>query len=484
MGSNDLINEAYDDSEVVGEERESKSAWMKRWYQLLTSPLDLQLVINEKLEMINWDAYAKSLAKPLGNFLTILFFIIRLLQDNLIKPNYYKLNFKSGAFDLSKSNKLKEFDYLWEISSSFQNSNQFYAFQSWYFVTLRFLNNLFRFTIFILLSLNLYVSCKFMFGYFKTYNLFHLKKEFNSPNLTKHNLKDLSKEYYEDIYKQSLWSMLKHFFRGSRDDGPHVNQNEVEIFFQLRKWIPTNFMINLFVSFSPTAIVFLSFSDVSFTSAIAIVFHQYILDYIITKRFQRSVDDDLILSSAALQEYEDKHIMARINQCSNIDTLSSAMGTRSKTPRIFTTHSLCGEEIREVYNYEKREFEALPKMTESVPGSRETRIKDYGGISQVSDNQSHPIGFHYSPRMSPYYRDKVLDNNLAQSSSNENLEKGGAFLPNQDQNRPSKSLSPLRKTPLSARQKRFEGSEFNVLNKNDINSILRSPKKKKNYHKR
>lgn len=74
MGSNDLINEAYDDSEVVGEERESKSAWMKRWYQLLTSPLDLQLVINEKLEMINWDAYAKSLAKPLGNFLTILFF--------------------------------------------------------------------------------------------------------------------------------------------------------------------------------------------------------------------------------------------------------------------------------------------------------------------------------------------------------------------------------------------------------------------------
>lgn len=176
MGSNDLINEAYDDSEVVGEERESKSAWMKRWYQLLTSPLDLQLVINEKLEMINWDAYAKSLAKPLGNFLTILFFIIRLLQDNLIKPNYYKLNVKSGAFDLSKSNKLKEFDYLWEISSSFQNSNQFYAFQSWYFVTLRFLNNLFRFTIFILLSLNLYVSCKFMFGYFKTYNLFHLKK--------------------------------------------------------------------------------------------------------------------------------------------------------------------------------------------------------------------------------------------------------------------------------------------------------------------
>lgn len=121
-------------------------------------------------------------------------------------------------------------------------------------------------------------------------------------------------------------------------------------------------------------------------------------------------------------------------------------------------------------------------MTESVPGSRETRIKDYGGISQVSDNQSHPIGFHYSPRMSPYYRDKVLDNNLAQSSSNENLEKGGAFLPNQDQNRPSKSLSPLRKTPLSARQKRFEGSEFNVLNKNDT-PILRSPKKRRTITK-
>lgn len=78
----------------------------------ITSPLDLQLVINEKLEMIDWDVHAKSLAKPLGNFLTVCFFAMRLLQDNLIKPNYYKLNVKSDAFDLSKSNKLKEFDYL------------------------------------------------------------------------------------------------------------------------------------------------------------------------------------------------------------------------------------------------------------------------------------------------------------------------------------------------------------------------------------
>ncbi|QHS72147.1 Nur1p [Saccharomyces paradoxus] len=483
MDSDGMINEAYDDSELIGEETESKYASIKRWYQLITSPLDLQLVINEKLEMINWDAHAKSLAKPLGNFLTVLFFVTRLLQDNLIKPNYYKLNVKSGAFDLSKSNKLKEFDYLWEISSSFQDNNQFYAFQSWYFVTLRFMNNLFKFTIFILLSLNLYVSCKFMFGYLKTYNLFHLKKEFDSPNLTKHNLSDLSKEYYEDIYKQSLWSMLKHFFRGSHTDAPYIDQDEDEIFYQLKKWTPTNFMINLFVSFSPTAIVFLSFSDVTFTTAIAIIIHQYILDYVITKRFQRSVDDDLILSSAALQEYEDKHIIARTHEYGNTNTLSSAIGTRPKTPRIFTTHSLRGEEIREVYNYKKKEFEALPKMTENVPESRETGMKVREGISQIPGNHTYPIGFRYSPKIIPYLREKGSNNDFVQLSLNQNLKKDGAHLPNQDQNT-SKSLSPLRKTPLSTRQKSFEGSEFNALNKDDIDAILRSPKKKKNNHKK
>ena len=180
MDSNGEINDLYSHSELINEETESKLAWVKRWYQLIASPLDLQLVINEKLEMIDWDAYAKSLAKPLGNFLTTLFFIMRLLQDNLIKPNYYKLNVKSDAFDLSKSSKLKEFDHLWEISSSFQNGNQFYAFQSFYFITLRFMDNLFKCAIIIFLSLNLYLTYRFMFGYFKTYNLFHLRKEFNS----------------------------------------------------------------------------------------------------------------------------------------------------------------------------------------------------------------------------------------------------------------------------------------------------------------
>lgn len=483
-----MVNEVYDDSDLDNEEGESRLAWIKKWYQLITSPLDLQLVINEKLEMIDWDVHAKSLAKPLGNFLTVCFFAMRLLQDNLIKPNYYKLNVKSDAFDLSKSNKLKEFDYLTEISSHFQNDNQFDAFQSWYFVTLRFMDNFFKISIFALLSLNFYLTSKFIFGYFKTYNLFHLKNEISSPNLTKHSLSDLRKEYYEDIYKQSLWSMLKHFFRGPRDDTPHIDQDEDEIFYQLRKWTPTKFITNFVVSFSPTAIVFLSFSEVSFTTAISLVLHQYVLNFIIIKRFQASLEDGLILSSAALQEYEDKHIMTRVNQQASIYTQSNGgctgrFGRGPRTPKVFTTHSLNGEEIREIYNYQKKEFEVLSNESKNTPEPRETRIQYRDNMSRNFGSSTDPAEVQFSPQLSPDFRENIPKNNPVRLSPHRYMQEDGAYLLNQDQNR-SKSLSPLRQTPLSARKKGFENSEFNALNKDDINAILHSPKKTKYYRKK
>ncbi|CAI4057540.1 hypothetical protein SKDZ_04G1520 [Saccharomyces kudriavzevii ZP591] len=488
MDQNDVINEVYDDSDLSNEEDHSKLAWVKKWYQLITSPLDLQLVITEKLEMIDWDAHAESLAKPLGNFLIVLFFLMRLLQDNLIKPNYFKLNVKSDAFDLSKSNKLKEFDYLLEISSNLQNGNQFDAFQSLYFVTLRFMDNLFRISIFMLLSLNLYLTWKFIFGYFKTYNLFHLKNEFNSASLTKHNLSDLNKEYYEDIYKQSLWSLLSHFFRGSRDNAPHIDQEDDEIFYQLKKWSPSKFITSLFVSFSPTAIIFLSFSEVSFTTAISLFLHQCLLDYIIIKRFRASLEDDLILSSAALQEYEDKHIIARTSQQGSMDSVSSSRGTdrsgpHTRTPRIFTTHSLHGEEIKEAYNYKKREFEVLSNKSEGVPEPRTTKMQDLKGMSQAFGGSTRPVGSQFPPQFSLKCEGKLSKNEPIRLSPNRYSQQDRAYLPNQDQN-VSKSSSPLRQTPLSARQKSFEGSETSALNKDDIDAILRSPNKRNHYHKR
>ncbi|EJS44364.1 YDL089W [Saccharomyces arboricola H-6] len=486
MDSDDVINEVYE-SDSNNEEGDSKLAWIVRWYQLITSPLDLQLVINEKLEMIDWDTHAKSFAKPLGNFLIMLFFVIRLLQDNLIKPNYYRLNVKSDAFDLSKSNKLKEFDYLSKISSNFQNDNQFDAFQSWYFVTLRFVANFFKITIVILLSLNLYLTYKFIFGYFKTYNLFHLKSELHSANLTKRNLSDLSKEYYGDIYKQSLWSMLKHFFKGPRDDGPHIDQDEDDVFYQLNKWAPTKFITSLFVSFSPTAIIFLSFSDVSFTTAISLILHQYILDYIIIKRFQRSLEDELILSSAALQEYQDKRIMTRINKQASIDTRSTGrgpgrFGAGSKTQKIFTTHSLHGKEIREAYNYQKKEFEVLPSKIEATAEPRGTKIQHPKATFQVFSTSGHPGRPQNSSQYASYFRENISKNDLARLSPKQYLQEGVAYLQNQVHNS-SKSLSPLRQTPLSTRQKSFEGSENSQLNKDDINAILHSPNKNKYYRK-
>ncbi|KOH00277.1 Nuclear rim protein 1 [Saccharomyces pastorianus] len=488
MNRKDVVNEVYDDSDLIDEEGESRLAWIKRWYQLITSPLDLQLVINEQLEMIDWDVHAKSLAKPLGNFLTVCFFVMRLLQDNLIKPNYYKLNVKSDAFDLSKSNKLKEFDYLTEISSNFQNDNQFDAFQSWYFVTLRFLDNLFKISIFALLSLNFYLTFKFIFGYFKTYNLFHLKNELSSPNLTKHSLSDLRKEYYEDIYKQSLWSMLKHFFRGSRDDTPYIDQDEDEIFYQLKKWTPTKFITNFIVSFSPTAIVFLSFSEVSFTTAISLILHQYVLNFVIIKRFQASLEDGLILSSAALQEYEDKHIMTRVNRQASLCTRSNGGGTGrfgsgSKAPKVFTTHSLNGEEIREVYNYKKKEFEVLPSESENISEPFKTSRQYFDDEPQNFGSSTDPGEVQFSPHLSPYFREKISKNNPVRLSPHQYLQEDETYLSNQDQNR-SKSLSPLRQTPLSARMKSFEDSEFSALNKHDINAILRSPNKIKYYRKK
>ena len=138
----DMINEEEQKTQLPVN-AEHKIGWFRYITSLVTSsPYDIYLTLNEHIELIDWDSKALSIAWPTGNILTLLFFGIRFLQDNVIKPNYYKINRNTDGFDFSKSQLLKQHEYF----SKFQSAASDGSFQTedWYFHTLRYLERLSR----------------------------------------------------------------------------------------------------------------------------------------------------------------------------------------------------------------------------------------------------------------------------------------------------------------------------------------------------
>lgn len=91
-----------DEHELDVNYSKERTSWLESISSFFTtSPSDWHIILNERIETIDWDAKAKTLAQPAGNLLTFVFYVVRLLQDNLIKPNLHKISSKQDAFDLS-----------------------------------------------------------------------------------------------------------------------------------------------------------------------------------------------------------------------------------------------------------------------------------------------------------------------------------------------------------------------------------------------
>ncbi|GAV51778.1 hypothetical protein ZYGR_0AF02490 [Zygosaccharomyces rouxii] len=346
----------------------------RSWFSVIlglfnTHPSDWHIALNEAIETIDWDSKSVTLAQPLGNFFTFVFYVVRLLQINLIKPNLHRINEKTDHFDLLKSEMLKKYEYLYQFT---QDQNQ--SVGNVYDRFLGRLGKLFDICIVLLIFTNGFIAYKFFFGDFKMYCLFYLRKGSHLKNVTKGSLQKLG----QDDDDGSLWSSLRRFWNGEK--GREENNNDKEdddddVYYKLFKWTPSQFITIFFVSFAPTAVAFLLFTEVSFLTVIAVIFHQWILHRLVVDCYGNRLVHESAIASANLAEVEAKFIKPRMSkkvQDVAIDCTPHGDGVTKFHPaltvnrsHIFQTHSLTGDLITETFNPLTKEFEDL-KMQEAT----------------------------------------------------------------------------------------------------------------------
>lgn len=362
MPMSDPVFSSRDEQEFAATD-ENKGFLPKAVSKLCSLLSDWNMIINEKIAVIDWDSKATKWAKPLGHFLTFLFYLVRLLQDNLIKPNNYKFTSKEDAFDLSKSQKLAEYDYLSRYASPSDPRQR--AAEAFYLKLLSGLSKILDSSLILLLLINLFLTYKFFWGCFKTYSLFNVKERPSSNNVTKHSLSGLNDSYYENIYNGSLWLFLKLLFTNKANKEAEGE----EFYYTITKWAPSKFITNLFVCFCPTCLSFLLLVDISFKAAFATIIHQVILSHIVIDRFQNRINDDSIINMAVMAEFERKSLKPLTSkrfQDVQIDATPHGRNFVQFYPAVsapkshtFKLHSLSGDTVTQTYNPQTQEFEVM-----------------------------------------------------------------------------------------------------------------------------
>lgn len=358
----------FEDGEMDDTNIEEPKGWLRKSiYYITMSPSDLQLIIYEHIESIDWDSKAISVARPLGIGATVTFYLLRLIQDNVVKPNYYKTRRNQNMFDLSKSETLKKMEYLKHYSSSTISVEM--RQYNWFRTMDRTINCM----LYLILVINVKIAYTYIYKQYKLYSIFGMKPTKQSPNVTKKSLDDLSKSYYRDISKKNIWSMVKYFiFEKTNGDMLDRELND-KYFYTLNKWNPTKFTTQLFVFFNPMIIGFLWLTDVSFVTILIVILSWTILEVVILQRYETKLIDESIISAATINDINKKIIdpsVNRIFQNVMVDATDRKHSYVKFDPTvvhnpIFETHSLNGDLIREKYNKRTFEFEDVPDETNS-----------------------------------------------------------------------------------------------------------------------
>ncbi|SSD60408.1 uncharacterized protein SCODWIG_02169 [Saccharomycodes ludwigii] len=377
----------------------------------MMSPFDIYISIHEWLVTRDWDKKLPNTAIFIGNVFTFTYYGIRLLQDYLIKPNYFKLSSRD-YFDFSRSDTLRKYDYFQRFMDSPDSQNHFAhnnlptfinsINDHWHYRYLKALNTFLNFLTFLLILINFMTTFKFLFASTKEYSIFYFKRAPNSSHVVKKSLVDLSYQYLDNESGFTPWNMLTYLLPSRFTQAPYKeddfedenspsglgatskNKQEKKYYYQLYKWSPSPFTTSLFTSFNPIVVVFLFFSDTSFLSFIAIVLNQYLFYELLIVKYESRIEDELVLSSALLEEtnikyrdnvihpvYQDAMVNTNLDGTDNFIASFKPFNhlngekfiTKKKINNIVTTHALSGDLIYEKFNKNAGDFEKLRKSS-------------------------------------------------------------------------------------------------------------------------
>ncbi|CCH59777.1 hypothetical protein TBLA_0B09600 [Henningerozyma blattae CBS 6284] len=417
-GSSDTCTDSNDDCT----KGEPTSRWniLKR---LHTRYHDIQISINESFELIDWEDIANRFANPIGYSLLCLFFVVKFIQENFIRPSYNKI-YRYRSSQIFNLNDSETFNYYkdqfdTDVFSMIDTSSAYYGRpndeDSMFIKLIKWINNFCNSLVVLLIFINIVISYQFLNGYYRRYSLFYTtKRPTNTLSIVKKNKKDLEIIYNEDVLNLSFFRILKYYFFNKENDLKTKNSYQPtkktilndETYYELSKWLPNTFIRKLFVSYSPTSVLLLlNSNDISFLTIFWLVANQILIYYLIEIKYENRIIDEQMLYREMMNEYsmKTKQPTARLSQNVKLDTSSypgggyvefidsnNAIGNNNN---IFKRHDLNGRAHYESFDKRTDQFEELRYMP------------DYSGTSS-SDNTvipSLPHNIIRVPPMDMYY---------------------------------------------------------------------------------
>lgn len=343
-----LDNGGLQDSTRHSKESTDRFHYTKQiWKKICSNVLEFWVECNEYLIFQGCSTQNLEFGNFVGHTVCIIYFLVRFTQDNVLKPNKDKIKNLKDYFDLSSSSTLQKYDFYQEFAS-FSGTQKTLSVSNWYDAYLKDINFLVQVLAVFLVALNALITMFFLVWSYKDYSLFHIKTVPKSNNIQTRSLTEL---YGGDVHKQTFLQKLKSTYHFLTQTRVEKCTKDTDVFYQFSRWAPSPFSTALFTSFNPVAVIFLYFNDTKPQSLISLFLLQYVMKYLIIDNFERARKDEQIFVQALVEESTSKLLAGYTGINQNATPLSNR--------KIFITHSLSGEIVKEAYNYKKQEFEII-----------------------------------------------------------------------------------------------------------------------------
>lgn len=324
--------------------------------KLKSYPLDLLLALNEQRELIDWDSHSETIALPLGLILTVVYFFIRLWQDNTTVEN------KQKYFDYDKQQLLKGSKYFNKADGSILPS---------LFFTLQFA----------IVSINVLNTLLFLLKT-KRYSIFNKASISHTSSAKKVSRGGSSKSLLNLIPFWKSFSV----------------EPEIESYWELNIWNPSKFSTYLFVSFPPFNILFLYLSQSSFKNLLFLSSTSLVLYFVIIRGYMILIEDKQVLFQETFDEYQRKFVNPKLSVAKREVAIDATHGpfynsveyySPGRREKVFKTHDHKGRESIEAFDH--GEFTPIKKPTplrKSVLTPRRSRFSQSYNPSPLS-RKSH-----------------------------------------------------------------------------------------------
>lgn len=330
--------------------------------------VDLHKSLQDRLKT---PVHGRPLAFYVGQMLMIIFYVTRLFQDIWLAQQGSRQPRYSDYFDLTRSAKLKEFDFL-ESYANLKVIRYINQEESWGDMISRYTKRLVSSTAILLILINILISWRLFHHCFKIYGLYYTNgiNEEDSPSLNLQSIDSIGKN--EDQLSKGPMSKFLRFLLNSRNNTNNnhnltTKEDSNNEYLTLKKWVPSTHLVALMTGFSPTGVVFISMLDTSFYTLFPLIIHQYLIYYIIWRLYETRTKDEQILLSALQQEIQLKTYRSPLYQDAMTDTSDPYGGyveffpsiSTIRTP-VFKTHDIRGNTISESYDSGRRCFDINP----------------------------------------------------------------------------------------------------------------------------